>query len=87
MKNEQQRKKLSEEDIKALQDILGNITVTRSGMLRIMAFLVQNPDLAEKTSDLVFAVEQISKNTENISKELEQIRKEMPLLLKKAQSL
>ena len=70
-------KKLTDEDLTALQDILGNITVTRTGMLRVMAFLVQNPDWAEKTSDLVYAVEQMSENIKVISKEIVEIRKFM----------
>ncbi len=75
-----ERKELTDEDLVALQTILGNVTVTRSGMLRIMAFLVQNPDLAEKTEDLVMAVEEITKNTKKIAEELEAIRKELPRL-------
>ena len=74
------RKELTDEDLVALQTILGNVTVTRSGMLRIMAFLVQNPDLAEKTEDLVMAVEEIAGNTKKIAEELEAIRKELPRL-------
>ena len=72
------RKELTDEDFVALQSILGNVTVTRSGMLRIMAFLVQNPDWAEKTDDLVMAVEEIAGNTKKIAEELEAIRKELP---------
>ena len=78
MSNEQKRKELTDKDLEALQKILSNVTVTQSGMLRVMAFLVQNPDLAEKFSDLVFAVEQIAENTKNISKQLEKIAKEVP---------
>ena len=76
--NQVVRKELTDEDFVALQSILGNVTVTRSGMLRIMAFLVQNPDWAEKTDDLVMAVEEIAGNTKKIAEELEAIRKELP---------
>ena len=82
--NQQQRKGLRDEDLIALQGILGNVTLTRSGMLRVMAFLVENPDLAKKGADLVFSIEQIAKNTENISKELEKLNRELPALIKMA---
>ena len=78
MEEQPTRKELTDEDFVALQSILGNVTVTRSGMLRIMAFLVQNPDWAEKTDDLVMAVEEIAGNTKRIAEELETIRKELP---------
>ena len=80
MEEQPTRKELTDEDFVALQSILGNVTVTRSGMLRIMAFLVQNPDWAEKTDDLVMAVEEIAGNTKRIAEELEAIRKELPKL-------
>ena len=76
-----ERKELTDEDLVALQTILGNVTVTRSGMLRVMAFLVQNPDLAEKTEDLVMAVEEIVKHSKKIADELEAIRKELPKIM------
>jgi len=76
-----ERKELTDEDLVALQTILGNVTVTRSGMLRVMAFLVQNPDLAEKTEDLVMAVEEIAKHSKKIADELEAIRKELPKIM------
>ena len=75
--NQVVRKELTDADMIALQTMLGNMTLTKSGMIRVMAYLVLNKELAEDFSDLVFATEQIAKNTENISKELELIRKQL----------
>jgi len=52
-------KKLTEEDINALQKILGNVTVTQSGMIRNMSFLVLNPALEKKVTKLVTEIKKL----------------------------
>jgi hypothetical protein len=67
----EQRKKLSDQDLQALSEILSNVTVTQSGMLRIMAFLVPNPDFAK-------CLDEINTSLKRIGKKLDMLEEQVP---------
>lgn len=65
-----EKKKLDEKDIETLTKILVELTVTRSGMLRVMSYLVQNPDMTNQTLALVEAVKGMHEELKGLRQDL-----------------
>ena len=67
------RKKLTDKDIEELSKILGNVTVTKSGMIRNMDFMVPNPELAEIFRNLGKDVAEIKNQLQLFNKRMEEL--------------
>lgn len=72
-KNRKVKKKLTEKDIEILSQVLENVTVTKSGMLRMSSFFVPNPKFDREFSEGMKAMQQIPEAIKQLTQVLTKI--------------